>query len=142
MRTKSQRAQIKRTIRIARSHRRHSYSINRTIDLPEEFPSPKFTYGNEVITSEGNVGRVVGMTFYQRGFKEAWWGYQLDLYVWSKDYWNYYDPDVSDSPSTITWDEADLTLSKRVTGKFQLISKQFKAASNQKQKVRFISLGV
>lgn len=83
-------------------------------------------YGQEVITRDGNIGRVVGMTFCQRGINEAWWSYQLDLYVWSKDHWNNHDPELFDSPSTVAWQEADLVPSKRATGKFQLIGKQFK----------------
>ena len=67
----------------ARQERRaNSHHLN----LPQNFPSPKFQFGDLVRTHEGDDGEVVGMIL-QRSQYRAWWMYKLDLYMDSPNFW-------------------------------------------------------
>ncbi|NEN92560.1 MAG: hypothetical protein F6K48_28150 [Okeania sp. SIO3H1] len=67
----------------ARQERRaNSHRLN----LPQNFPSPKFHFGDLVRTNEGDDGEVVGMILL-RSQDRVWWTYKLDLCMDSPNFW-------------------------------------------------------
>lgn len=84
---------------------------NRSFTLPEDFPTPCFKFGDWVETTDGDVGRIVGMSLYKSDALGQYWMYNLDLRTDSPGY-ELYQGGFEESPCCFSFGEWDLKKSK------------------------------
>lgn len=92
-------------------------SENRCIRVPDDFPTPRFNFGDWVQTYEGDLGMIVGMILNNNG-SARYWMYELDLTTDSPNFSIYQgcffdDEDceeVSNSPCCYSFNESVLNL--------------------------------
>jgi len=121
-------------------------NFQRNLPLPENFPSPRFKFGDIVRTNDGDEGQIVGISCCRLGLNQYWWNYELDLFVESPNFSRYQgaeiavcgsSPSVYDSPALYNWNEWEFTLVKKCSDRLniinQLVEKVFSNSLNDQK---------